>query len=637
MSLTIFALPKPFRDHIGAIQRNAITSWTLLRPKPEIILFGGEEGTDEICRGLGLRHVPDITRNEFGTPVLGDVFEKAQRLASHEQLCYVNADIMLLSDFSRALDELQRWPGLVVLAGAKRDLDIAGLWDFGQADWEQKLRTQLEQIYASADERVRRRLKLGADYFVFPRGFYRHMPDLVPRWAWDGWLLWYARARRARLVDATPVVMAIHQTHDHTHIYTAGEPPWFAEEARRNLRLAGLRRYWFLYEATDVLTPSGPKRLRGEKLRVWIMTNARDVAIYRLGPLRHALGLRRATLLKIKQLTREVARSFRQNARWGAQRLVHFMATYAASRRVLNVVYRALSYRGRQRFHDEFSKLFRDGTTYMQRGAWFVEFAGRLIVLPITGAEAWIEWDAALSILGHDADILSTYETLIRSPAKPTVFFDVGASYGMHSLLWLVHGIRTVSFEPNSVSHAYFRSICAANGVPCDIRPVALGADECRVELAYPEREAWLGSVVPDMKDRLGRERPIRRIQVQQMTLDHFVGSTGLVPQLIKIDTEGSEIHILHGAIDTLRRHRPLVIFESFPDALQRRDLYNLLSGVGYQICALPLSANTPPRILREIDFLENEATNYVARPMSDPILETDRVAIGPSSLSSDA
>jgi len=43
--LTLFALPKPFRGRNGIIQQNAIRSWTLLEPTPEIILFGDEFGT----------------------------------------------------------------------------------------------------------------------------------------------------------------------------------------------------------------------------------------------------------------------------------------------------------------------------------------------------------------------------------------------------------------------------------------------------------------------------------------------------------------------------------------------------------------------------------------------------------------
>lgn len=63
--LTIFSCPKPFRGHINIIQRNAIRSWTLLQARPEIILIGNEEGTAEVCKEFGLRHIPDVERNEY--------------------------------------------------------------------------------------------------------------------------------------------------------------------------------------------------------------------------------------------------------------------------------------------------------------------------------------------------------------------------------------------------------------------------------------------------------------------------------------------------------------------------------------------------------------------------------------------
>ena len=64
--ITLFTCPKPFRGHIGIIQRNAIKSWTLLKPKPEIILIGDEEGILEVCKELDLIHIPTIEKNEFG-------------------------------------------------------------------------------------------------------------------------------------------------------------------------------------------------------------------------------------------------------------------------------------------------------------------------------------------------------------------------------------------------------------------------------------------------------------------------------------------------------------------------------------------------------------------------------------------
>jgi hypothetical protein len=66
--LTLLAMPKPFDGHIGIIQRNAITSWTQLNPRPEIFLFGEEHGTALIAAELQIGHLRDIHRNEFGTP-----------------------------------------------------------------------------------------------------------------------------------------------------------------------------------------------------------------------------------------------------------------------------------------------------------------------------------------------------------------------------------------------------------------------------------------------------------------------------------------------------------------------------------------------------------------------------------------
>jgi hypothetical protein len=53
--LTIFAVPKVFRGHIAVIQRNAIASWTRINPRPDVILFGTDEGTAEVASELGVQ------------------------------------------------------------------------------------------------------------------------------------------------------------------------------------------------------------------------------------------------------------------------------------------------------------------------------------------------------------------------------------------------------------------------------------------------------------------------------------------------------------------------------------------------------------------------------------------------------
>src|ERR1022692_1467240 len=102
--ITLFACPKPFLDpHIALIQRNAIVSWLALRPRPTIILFGDEDGTAEVSRDFGLMHVPSVARNALGTPLVSDIFRKAEAMSSDSAACYVNADIILMDDFSEAV------------------------------------------------------------------------------------------------------------------------------------------------------------------------------------------------------------------------------------------------------------------------------------------------------------------------------------------------------------------------------------------------------------------------------------------------------------------------------------------------------------------------------------------------------
>ena len=82
--LTIFSTPKPFVGHIGIIQRNAIKSWTLLHPDVKVILFGDDEGAAQACRDLGIRHEPNVRRNEHGTKYLNYIFDRAYEISRHK-------------------------------------------------------------------------------------------------------------------------------------------------------------------------------------------------------------------------------------------------------------------------------------------------------------------------------------------------------------------------------------------------------------------------------------------------------------------------------------------------------------------------------------------------------------------------
>ena len=253
--LTIFATGKPFRDHSGIIQRNALRSWLLLHPDVEVILFGDEEGAPEIARELGLRHEPFVERNEFGTKRLDCMFARAQEMARHPLLCYINCDIILFPEFCRALERVQAAHKQFLMSGRRWDTDVRQLMDF-------QVPGAVEQLRRLTLETGTQRGPDSVDYFVFRRGFYREIPPLVVgRIWWDHWLVWKAVQQRADVVDVSKHVVAIHQNHDYGYHPAGAQGVWMDPQARRNYELAGGK--WHLYtlaDATHILESEGERR-----------------------------------------------------------------------------------------------------------------------------------------------------------------------------------------------------------------------------------------------------------------------------------------------------------------------------------------------------------------------------------------
>jgi hypothetical protein len=250
--LTIFSTPKPFRGHVCTTQRNAIQSWTRLDPGVEVILFGDDEGSAEVCREFGIRHEPTVRRDDHGLKFLDYLFSRAQEIAGHSVLCYVNCDIMLMSDFRNAVLSVWKRFKTALMVGRRWDVDVTAPWDFHSADWECQLRRLVEM---SGQQRPSQYI----DYFAFNKGLFRQIPPLViGRVAWDNWLVWKARSKGAPVIDASGAVTAVHQNHDYSYHPTGAFGVWHDDIARRNIELAGgQRHYYTVADATHTLQPQG--------------------------------------------------------------------------------------------------------------------------------------------------------------------------------------------------------------------------------------------------------------------------------------------------------------------------------------------------------------------------------------------
>jgi hypothetical protein len=208
--LTIFAAPKKFDGHIGVIQRNAIQSWTRINPRPEIILFGADAGTAEIAAEFGLRHLSNVKCNQWGTPLISDLFEQAEKVGHGSIVCYVNSDIILFDDFTRALTRVAAWDDHFLMVGRRTDLDIKDAINL-EGDWASTIRSR-------AQRKGKLQIARSIDYFAFSRGLYPSIPPLaIGRFWWDNWLLWKARSLQAKVVDASKPVLVVHQNHDYSH------------------------------------------------------------------------------------------------------------------------------------------------------------------------------------------------------------------------------------------------------------------------------------------------------------------------------------------------------------------------------------------------------------------------------------
>lgn len=288
-----------------------------------------------------------------------------------------------------------------------------------------------------------------------------------------------------------------------------------------------------------------------------------------------------------------------------------------AKRWHLNEWYNSLSIKERHYFHYIFSQIFRNTQAPQIDDNWCVKFIQSEIKMPLQTDSLWLGWDLAVSIVGHDMEIKSFYERLIKTSGNNITFFDVGANYGTHSILFLSQGIQTVTFEPNPECRPMFEAMLQANGLTARLENFAVGETHSHANLVFPKNDTWNGSIESDFQEKLPDHGDLKTIDVEIIRLDDFTAQQNIYPSLIKIDTEGFELNVLRGAQATLAAAHPWVVFESnYSDG--RTELFRELTGQGYLIYNIENTEFNSNNFLREADFVASSQTNFAAsHPLS--------------------
>lgn len=261
--LTIFSAPKPFTDpHIGMIQHNAIQSWLHLGADVRVVLIGQEAGLAEAAAEMGIQLLENVRRNEAGTPLVSSIFELARQASDSPLLAYVNSDILLLPDIVQAACQVSNQVKDFLVVGQRWDLDVCRLLDFSDG-WPELMRKELNKNGSL-------HLPAGSDYFIFPRHLYIDIPDFaIGRAGWDNWMIYNARQHGWMVVDGTPDITIIHQSHDYRHL-PGGKPHYELPESRQNEALAGGSANLYMVLDSDRQLRRG--KLSSPKLsRVWLL------------------------------------------------------------------------------------------------------------------------------------------------------------------------------------------------------------------------------------------------------------------------------------------------------------------------------------------------------------------------------
>jgi FkbM family methyltransferase len=203
---------------------------------------------------------------------------------------------------------------------------------------------------------------------------------------------------------------------------------------------------------------------------------------------------------------------------------------------------------------------------------------------------------------------------LARSLAPDSDCLDVGAHEGsvLREMVRLAPQGRHVAWEPLPELAQRLRSEFPA----VEVREAALSDRAAERSFARVVGDpGWSGFV----------ERPtpaggvVETITVRSERLDDALAD-GVQPAFVKIDVEGAEEQVLRGALETLRRHRPLIVFEH---GLGSADYYgttperihDLLAGeLGYGIRSLDGEGPYTRAEFAAI-FARGERVNFVAHP----------------------
>lgn len=214
-------------------------------------------------------------------------------------------------------------------------------------------------------------------------------------------------------------------------------------------------------------------------------------------------------------------------------------------------------------------------------------------------------------------NLLFNFLAPILPVLKDGTALDIGANIGNHALFFSSRVGQVLSFEP----HPRTFELLALNARTVDnITPFNFGLGERDETLLLNENPENMGA----SSIRYAADGTLRKVAIAVKRLDDVAGDLAHI-DLVKIDVEGHERHVLGGGLEAIRRHQPLILLEQH--ATEFRDgstpSIDLLKTLGYRFCWHQPTSHRKSRLLRRMNLL---AMALLGRPYEYAIVTGERV-----------
>ncbi len=164
---------------------------------------------------------------------------------------------------------------------------------------------------------------------------------------------------------------------------------------------------------------------------------------------------------------------------------------------------------------------------------------------------------------------------------KPRTIIDVGANIGWYTMILgkTYPTAKIYSFEPMSKTIEYLKKNLYKNKIRAEVFPYALSDKTGTATFNYyPDFPA-----ASSLKETIN-QKP-HKVKVELKRLDDFKFEN---VDFIKVDTEGSELFVLKGAIETIKKYKPIVFSEMLTKWSKKfgyhpNDIINLFKSLDYE------------------------------------------------------